>query len=206
MNFSPVRPQFITLYPAWSYACFLSSSMLRRRMLSMLYSVLSSFSYVSFSLSLSQTSCIQIVYSSACSRCSFEKRWMFPNCGLETHISSLILSAIHRRSHMGLHIRCHHRYSSTPLPIQVQPNLIHPPGPYGANIFDPHSWGNRSNPEEINLIILEFTRVVLAVGVFAIGVELPKAYMLKHWKSLFFLLVPVMTWVRFNFFLFFFSF
>jgi sodium/hydrogen antiporter len=31
--------------------------------------------------------------------------------------------------------------------------------------------------------------------VFAIGVELPKAYMARHWKSLFFLLVPVMTWV-----------
>jgi sodium/hydrogen antiporter len=44
-------------------------------------------------------------------------------------------------------------------------------------------------------ITLEFTRVVLAIGVFAIGVELPKAYMARHWKSLFFLLVPVMTWV-----------
>jgi len=42
---------------------------------------------------------------------------------------------------------------------------------------------------------LEFTRIVLAIGLFAIGVELPKAYMAKHWKSLFFLLVPVMTWV-----------
>ena len=97
---------------------------------------------------------------------------------------------------MGLHIRYHHRYSSTPLPTQAQPNFIHPIGPYGANVFDPRSWGNRSDPEEINFITLEFTRVVLAIGVFAIGVELPKAYMMKHWKSLFFLLVPVMTWVR----------
>ena len=48
------------------------------------------------------------------------------------------------------------------------------------------------------MITLEFTRVILAVGVFAIGVELPKAYMKRHWKSLFFLLVPVMTWVRDN--------
>jgi len=46
------------------------------------------------------------------------------------------------------------------------------------------------------MITLEFTRVVLAIGVFAIGVELPKAYMARHWKSLVFLLVPVMTWVR----------
>ncbi|PFH48596.1 hypothetical protein AMATHDRAFT_5627 [Amanita thiersii Skay4041] len=66
-------------------------------------------------------------------------------------------------------------------------------GPYGAGIFNPRSWGGGSD-ETINMITLEFTRVVLAIGVFAIGVELPKAYMAKHWKSLFFLLVPVMTW------------
>lgn len=47
-----------------------------------------------------------------------------------------------------------------------------------------------------NEITLEFTRVVLAIGVFAVGVELPKQYMKKHWKSLAFLLGPVMTWVR----------
>lgn len=68
-------------------------------------------------------------------------------------------------------------------------------GPYGANIVDPRSWGGGSQ-ETVNAVTLEVTRVVLAVGVFAIGVELPKAYMAKHWKSLFFLLAPVMTWVR----------
>ncbi|KAF8627673.1 hypothetical protein AX15_004310 [Amanita polypyramis BW_CC] len=66
-------------------------------------------------------------------------------------------------------------------------------GPYCANIFDPRSWGGGSDAT-LNTITLEFTRVVLAIGVFAIGVELPKAYMSRHWKSLFFLLVPVMTW------------
>ncbi|KAF8831564.1 hypothetical protein HHX47_DHR1000808 [Lentinula edodes] len=66
-------------------------------------------------------------------------------------------------------------------------------GPYGANIFNPRSWGN-SDDEITNTITLEFCRVVLAIGVFAIGVELPKAYMARHWKSLFFLLAPVMTW------------
>ncbi|KAI0647955.1 Sodium/hydrogen exchanger family-domain-containing protein [Trametes meyenii] len=66
-------------------------------------------------------------------------------------------------------------------------------GPYGANIFDPRGWGGGNN-EVINTITLEVTRVVLAIGVFAIGVELPKAYMQKHWKSLLFLLGPVMTW------------
>ncbi|KAH7885524.1 Sodium/hydrogen exchanger family-domain-containing protein [Phlebopus sp. FC_14] len=66
-------------------------------------------------------------------------------------------------------------------------------GPYGAGIFDPRGWANH-NEQVTNTITLEFTRVVLAIGVFAIGVELPKAYMARHWKSLFFLLVPVMTW------------
>ncbi|KAF5391889.1 hypothetical protein D9757_001639 [Collybiopsis confluens] len=66
-------------------------------------------------------------------------------------------------------------------------------GPYGANIFNPRSWGSSDN-EVTNTITLEFCRVVLAIGVFAIGVELPKAYMARHWKSIFFLLAPIMTW------------
>lgn len=66
-------------------------------------------------------------------------------------------------------------------------------GPYGANIFDPRAWGNHNTA---NFITLELTRVVLAIGVFAVGVELPKAYMRKHWQSILFLLLPVMTYVR----------
>ncbi|KAF7978637.1 hypothetical protein HWV62_45136 [Athelia sp. TMB] len=66
-------------------------------------------------------------------------------------------------------------------------------GPYGADIFDPRKWGGAA-PGTVDTITLEVTRVVLAIGVFAIGVELPKAYMARHWRSLAFLLVPVMTW------------
>ncbi|EJC98839.1 uncharacterized protein FOMMEDRAFT_23244 [Fomitiporia mediterranea MF3/22] len=65
-------------------------------------------------------------------------------------------------------------------------------GPYCANLIDPRSWGGGSH-DTVNTITLEFTRVVLAIGVFAIGVELPKAYMARHWKSIFYLLIPVMT-------------
>jgi NhaP-type Na+/H+ or K+/H+ antiporter len=68
-------------------------------------------------------------------------------------------------------------------------------GPYGADIFNPREWGG-GGEDMTNTITLEFTRVVLAIGVFAIGVELPKAYMRRHWKSLFFFLGPVMIWVR----------
>ena len=76
----------------------------------------------------------------------------------------------------------------------IQNLLLTPSGPYGANIFDPRGWGG-GDRETINTITLEVTRVVLAIGVFAIGVELPKAYMQRHWKSLLFLLGPIMTWV-----------
>ncbi|PVG00266.1 hypothetical protein CPB86DRAFT_805957 [Serendipita vermifera] len=69
-------------------------------------------------------------------------------------------------------------------------------GPYGANIFNPRRWGG-GNDETVAAITLEITRVVLAVGVFAIGVELPSKYMKKHWKSLLFLVGPIMAvgWV-----------
>ena len=61
-------------------------------------------------------------------------------------------------------------------------------GPYAANLFSPESWGN------VDKITLECSRIVLVVQCFAIGVELPKSYMEKHWRSVFLLLVPVMTW------------
>ncbi|TRM60584.1 Sodium/hydrogen exchanger family-domain-containing protein [Schizophyllum amplum] len=66
-------------------------------------------------------------------------------------------------------------------------------GPYGANVFDPRAWAG-GDEEVTNSVTLEFTRVVLAIGVFAIGVELPKAYMARHWKSIFMLLGPIMTY------------
>jgi Na(+)/H(+) antiporter len=61
-------------------------------------------------------------------------------------------------------------------------------GPHAANLFNPHEWGN------VDKITLECSRIVLVVQCFAVGVELPKAYMERHWKSVTLLLVPVMTW------------
>ncbi|KAF3059475.1 putative Na(+)/H(+) antiporter C3A11.09 [Daldinia childiae] len=60
-------------------------------------------------------------------------------------------------------------------------------GPHAANLIDPVSWGN------VDEITLEFSRIVLVVQCFAVGVELPKYYMERHWKSVVFLLLPVMT-------------
>ena len=60
-------------------------------------------------------------------------------------------------------------------------------GPHAADLINPLSWGNTDQ------ITLEFSRIVLVVQCFAVGVELPKHYMEKHWKSVTLLLVPVMT-------------
>lgn len=60
-------------------------------------------------------------------------------------------------------------------------------GPHAANLFDPGEWGN------VDQITLECSRIVLVVQCFAVGVELPKAYMERHWRSVVFLLIPVMT-------------
>ena len=78
-------------------------------------------------------------------------------------------------------------------------------GPYFAGIFDPRSWGNKTDT-----ITLEVMRVVLATGLFAIGVELPKSYLAKHAKSLLAMVIPTMAigWVIVAgacFFFFFFS-
>lgn len=65
-------------------------------------------------------------------------------------------------------------------------------GPYFAGIFDPRAWSEHSDA-----ITLEVMRVVLATGLFAIGVELPKSYMAKHAKSLLAMILPTMAigWV-----------
>lgn len=60
-------------------------------------------------------------------------------------------------------------------------------GPHAANLINPLDWGNTDQ------ITLEFSRIVLVVQCFAVGVELPKAYMERHWRSVVFLLIPVMT-------------
>ncbi|KAL4255079.1 Na(+)/H(+) exchanger family protein [Pleurotus pulmonarius] len=61
-------------------------------------------------------------------------------------------------------------------------------GPLVANIFDPRSWGAASN-----MITLEVMRVVLAIGLFAIGIELPKSYLARHINGLLVLVIPTMA-------------
>ena len=61
-------------------------------------------------------------------------------------------------------------------------------GPHAANLFNPLEWGNTDK------ITLECSRIVLVVQCFAVGVELPKAYMERHWKSVAMMLGPVMAY------------
>ena len=59
-------------------------------------------------------------------------------------------------------------------------------GPKGAGVLDPNKWGLEDN------ITQEATRVIVGVQVFAVGVQLPKAYFSRHWKSVGMMLGPVM--------------
>ncbi|GAA6037492.1 hypothetical protein JCM8097_008215 [Rhodosporidiobolus ruineniae] len=60
---------------------------------------------------------------------------------------------------------------------------------YGAGIFAPRTWALGHHTDSITL---ELTRIIIALSVFAVGVELPKAYVWRHWKSLTMLLGPIM--------------
>ncbi|TRM69590.1 Sodium/hydrogen exchanger family-domain-containing protein [Schizophyllum amplum] len=61
-------------------------------------------------------------------------------------------------------------------------------GPHCAGIFTPREWGDITGR-----ITLEVMRIVLATGLFAIGVELPRNYMWKHARGLVVLVVPTMA-------------
>ena len=42
--------------------------------------------------------------------------------------------------------------------------------------------------------MLEFSRVVLIIQCFAVALELPKSYIGRHWRSLFWVVGPVVIW------------
>ncbi|ETS60802.1 hypothetical protein PaG_04714 [Moesziomyces aphidis] len=71
-------------------------------------------------------------------------------------------------------------------------------GPVAIGLFNPAGWGNEDGVTPggptTDDITLEIMRVTIALSVFAIGVELPKKYLLRHWKSIAILLGPVMAW------------
>ncbi|KAH9456804.1 hypothetical protein Pst134EA_020714 [Puccinia striiformis f. sp. tritici] len=61
-------------------------------------------------------------------------------------------------------------------------------GPHVAGLFEPRTWGNGEN---FNAVTVELTRIIVALDVFSAGVELPAAYILRHWQTMVCLLGPV---------------
>ena len=60
-------------------------------------------------------------------------------------------------------------------------------GPVGLDVINPTRWGLLDN------ITQEAARVIVGLQVFSVGVELPKTYFSRHWKSVAMMLGPVMT-------------
>lgn len=60
-------------------------------------------------------------------------------------------------------------------------------GPAVLNIITPRSWGMDDK------ILQEITRVIVGIQCFAVGIELPKHYFYRHWKSVLYFLGPVMA-------------
>ncbi len=61
-------------------------------------------------------------------------------------------------------------------------------GPHVLDIFNPRSWTDITD-----ILTREVMRIVLVIGLFAIGVGLPNKYMAKHAKSLLIMVVPTMA-------------
>jgi sodium/hydrogen antiporter len=61
-------------------------------------------------------------------------------------------------------------------------------GPFAANAVDPNIWSH------FDTVVLEFSRVVIIIQCFAVALELPKRYIHFHWKSLLWLVGPVVVW------------
>jgi NhaP-type Na+/H+ or K+/H+ antiporter len=59
-------------------------------------------------------------------------------------------------------------------------------GPHGVGALTPYKWG------VTDVVVHEFTRIILGIQCFSIGLELPSGYFAKAWKSLGMLLGPVM--------------
>ena len=60
-------------------------------------------------------------------------------------------------------------------------------GPKGTQTLSPRNWFLDDGFTQ------EVTRIIVGVQVFAVGIELPRAYLSRHWKSVGMLLGPVMT-------------
>lgn len=100
------------------------------------------------------------------------------------HLSYLILGAfLLTYATFSLYIR-NRLYLSEP-PLATLVGIIF--GPKCLGSLSPQKWRLGDD------VMQEFTRIVLSVQCFTIGVELPKRYWKRHWRSISMLLGPVMA-------------
>ena len=99
------------------------------------------------------------------------------------HLSYLILSGFLISYAFFSHFVRNRLHLSEP-PLATLIGIIF--GPRVAGVLDPRKWGFEDR------ITQEATRVVVGLQVFVVGVELPKAYFKRHWKSVAMMLGPVM--------------
>ena len=60
-------------------------------------------------------------------------------------------------------------------------------GPRGLKVLGPSKWGIEDD------LTQEAARMIVGIQVFAVGIELPRAYLARHWKSVLMMLGPVMS-------------
>ncbi|KAG0651339.1 Na(+) H(+) antiporter [Hyphodiscus hymeniophilus] len=101
-----------------------------------------------------------------------------PHIAYLTISSFLIFYAL-----FSLFLRNHLHLSEPPLAVVFGIIL----GPYVLDWLTPRHWGMDDE------IVQELTRVIVGVQCFAVGIELPKFYFNRHWKSVLWFLGPVMT-------------
>jgi len=63
-------------------------------------------------------------------------------------------------------------------------------GPYVLRVLIPRQWGIKDDDDKI---LKEMTRLIVGIQCFAVGIELPKFYFRRHWKSVLYFLGPIMT-------------
>ena len=100
------------------------------------------------------------------------------------HLTYLLLSAFLITYALFSHFIRNALHLSEP-PLATLLGIIF--GPSGFNVLDPTNWGFQDH------VTQEVTRVIIGVQVFVIAVQLPKAYLARHWKSVAMMLGPVMT-------------
>ena len=60
-------------------------------------------------------------------------------------------------------------------------------GPVGVRAINPRVWADKDT------FIQEFTRLIVGLQVFVVGLELPRNYLYRHWKSVLWMLGPIMA-------------